>query len=165
MSSTFEFIDIDERILELREEGDYYSFYRGDKLHRRGGPAVVCPGRKYEWYSSGKRHRIFGPAIIDVAQHYFAWYQDNLLHRESGPARRMWSGDEYWIRGQHLSYIQFVATSSQYRTEDLVDILFSQIKMDANDIVAIRKGLIAKGMEQEKADETIQSAEFVRRLI
>lgn len=54
-------------------------------LHREDGPAVVYKdGTGEEWYWCGKRHRVDGPAAI-------------LTHRQ-----------EYWIRGEVLTYEEFL---------------------------------------------------------
>ena len=77
-------LDLLEDIFSLTDAGG--TFHNGryeltnnnGKLHRDGGPAVIClDGRRY-WYQNGLRHRYDGPALVypDGRQY---WYWNGAL--------------------------------------------------------------------------------------
>ena len=92
-----------EAILSILEAGGTFQNGRYEltnnngKLHRHGGPAVVClDGRRY-WYQNGQRHRDDGPAEVypDGSQY---WYRNGLIHRDDGPAITYSDGTQHWYQ-------------------------------------------------------------------
>lgn len=57
--------------LIVKGEGHYY--YKNDRLHLEGQPAVEWSNGGKWWFINGKCHREDGPAII-LANGYIAWY-------------------------------------------------------------------------------------------
>ena len=72
-------------------------WYKGDKLHRADGPALIWPDGTKEWYKEGKLHREDGPAAIypDGRQY---WYKEGKRHRDDGPAIICADGKEFWYK-------------------------------------------------------------------
>jgi hypothetical protein len=72
------------------------------QLHREDGPAEIRDGTK-AWYINGKLHRIGGPAII-CTDGTKCWYVNDKLHRLNGPAIEWANGDkEWWIDGKAIN--------------------------------------------------------------
>ncbi len=53
-------------------------WFKNDKLHRLGAPAITRPDGTLEWWLSGKRHRDEGPAIV-FADGTQQWWLDGVL--------------------------------------------------------------------------------------
>lgn len=53
-------------------------------IHRDSAPAIIKLNGNEFWYQYGKLHRVGAPAMI--SKNFLAWYHDNELHREDGPA-------------------------------------------------------------------------------
>ena len=66
--------------LEIGRDGTK-RWYKDDKLHREGGPAVEYTDGTKEWLLNGKLHREDGPAL-ECADGYKAWYINDKLHIE-----------------------------------------------------------------------------------
>jgi hypothetical protein len=60
---------------------------------------ILNVGTKYKtWRVGNKLH------VIDIQDGYEAWYQNDLLHREDGPAQVYASGMQLWaLHGKYLS--------------------------------------------------------------
>lgn len=85
-------------------------------LHREDGPAVdnarvfvtsdvlrvssTFLEDAEEWWRHGELHRVGGPAVVTSALKL--WYQDNLIHREDGPAAEYANGAYEWYLQGHL---------------------------------------------------------------
>lgn len=82
-----------------RMEVDEYGnkrWYLGDKLHRRGGPAIEWASGTKQWVFEDKIHRLDGPAI----EYSFGdeiWFFEDKIHREDGPAIIYSFGDKLWF--------------------------------------------------------------------
>lgn len=73
--------------LDMVEEtfGERYWYKKGTSmLHRTTGPAHICADGFVEYYQEDLLHREDGPAI--EGPNYKAWYKNGLQHRIDGPA-------------------------------------------------------------------------------
>lgn len=61
--------------LIIDSNGNKY-WYKNDKIHRIGGPAIEYTSSTKWWFMNGKLHREDGPAIEYVTGHK-SWYLDN----------------------------------------------------------------------------------------
>lgn len=77
----------------------YTWFNSNGQIHRVDGPAYI-----YEvdnkilsqaWYKNNKLHRENGPAI-EYSDGNKSWYKNNRLHREDGPAIEYKDGSKHW---------------------------------------------------------------------
>jgi hypothetical protein len=49
------------------------------------------------WYKNNRLHREDGPAVIDPSKGEKIWYQNGLMHREDGPAYENNLGMKVWL--------------------------------------------------------------------
>jgi hypothetical protein len=70
------------RIVRVDRYGVSYTL--NNKLHRSGGPAIICKNGDTYWYRFGKLHRIGGPAID--TQFLQMWSINGRPHRLDGPS-------------------------------------------------------------------------------
>ncbi len=65
--------------LIIDEEGNQF-WYKNDKLHRDGGPAVLSIlGDKF-WYQDNELHRLDGPAVEIEGGHKAFYFQGKQVH-------------------------------------------------------------------------------------
>jgi hypothetical protein len=80
-------------------------WFKNDKLHREGGPAIKYKDGIEYWYKDGELHRVDGPAVTE--KDYTSWLLNGQLHREDGPAR-IWTGgvnkgdEEWFLKGKSI---------------------------------------------------------------
>ena len=75
-------------------------YYINGNLNREHDKPSFVNDDKLIWYKNNKIHRDGGPAIIKNKGKYKAWYQNNMLHCEDGPAIKSTNGDyEYYYQG------------------------------------------------------------------
>ena len=84
------------------EAGTFY--YKGPKLHRDDGPAVIMRGGKMKWYNNGNLHRDGGPAATWPNGKEEYW-QHGDLHRDDGPAVIFEDGMVAWVH--HSKFHRF----------------------------------------------------------
>ena len=73
-------------------------YFKGEHLHREGGPAIEWKSGMKCWYKDGKMHREAGPAKESAAGN--SWYKEGKLHREDGPAFESEIKKEWWLNGR-----------------------------------------------------------------
>jgi hypothetical protein len=82
-------------------------WFKNDKLHREGGPAIYYKSGTEEWWIDGRRHREDGPAVI-FSKEYICnrnnlrwpdqeWWFEGVRHRLDGPATIYLNGDKKWF--------------------------------------------------------------------
>lgn len=54
------------------------AWYKGERLHRDNGPAVVYPNGSQYYYQYGMKHREDGPAVIRSDGH-MSWYLNGVF--------------------------------------------------------------------------------------
>lgn len=79
-------------------------WYKGWKVHRDDGPAIIYKNGTKMYYLEGKTSRKNGPALIvphEVARRgngvIEGWYQDGVQHRIGGPAIIRLDGTEIYF--------------------------------------------------------------------
>lgn len=84
------------------------------KLHNTAGPAFIQHNQDstyYMYYENNELHRISGPAVIKVGKDktilYSAWYRHGYKHREDGPAVMDSFKDKYFIKDIEYSKTNF----------------------------------------------------------
>jgi len=63
---------VEEYVVKI-DSGGTVAWYKDDKLHRIGGPAVKCTDGYKAWYQKGKLHRTDGNAV-ECANGTKIWY-------------------------------------------------------------------------------------------
>jgi len=87
---------------DIDAEGNKY-WYKNEKIHKDGGPAIEYANGNQAWYQEGKLHRLDGTAIVCLSG-VERWYKDGKLHRENAPAIIFADGSkEWWINGEKIS--------------------------------------------------------------
>ena len=74
-------------------------------LHREGAPALIKPNGFKEWRIHGKLDRKDGPAREAPSSKSQWWYEDDVKHREDGPAYIGEGGlySEWWYKGELIA--------------------------------------------------------------
>ena len=92
-------------------------WYSDPKLtirHRDNAPAVYDEtGRMQLWYQNGLRHRVDAPAVITYCGNW-AYYNNDKLHRLTGPAVMIDNTYQYWVDGVYYPEYLFPGAVSEY---------------------------------------------------
>lgn len=81
-----------DSLLEFITEGKSYVTtyrYRNGMLHSETKPAIDEPGYRQRWMQNNVLHREDGPAITIYyknGEYHERWYKNNVQHRDDGPA-------------------------------------------------------------------------------
>lgn len=107
-------------------DGNSTTYYRGNEVHREGGPAqvyttgdgITCTG----FYRDGDLHNESGPAITQVRSDGLVMYEvyaiDGKYHRVGAPAVIVRSDsnvtEDYWVDGFHKNIKKQIGNSDGY---------------------------------------------------
>lgn len=124
-------------------------------------------GDSVEYRNAKKQlHRIGGPAM-ELRNCRWLWFQNDLLHREDGPAVYGQGEPEYWIRGVCKTEIVFALTFGKLDIGGIVDLIKTkteQIFAKQENKEAIITGLIDRGMNMDKIKELLNAADLMRNV-
>ena len=81
-------------------------YWKNGKRHREGGPSHIFQNGDLNWHQNDVLHREDGPAIM--RRDYCEYWIEGELHREDGPAIE-WYSDKY--KGRNKWYFKGIRVS------------------------------------------------------
>ena len=92
-----------DRVQRVVDEEGTVRYYKGNQLHREGGPAYEHIGGTKQWHINGKLHREDGPAI----EHYDGtgeyWLNDKLMSKEEWQQATGNLQESHWLWEQMIN--------------------------------------------------------------